>query len=106
MSYHSTKQAIYDFFVAYQRRTGGVPPAIGDVCDNCHVARSTAKYHIDRLVLDGKLHRVGRGRRCVAVAGGRWAPPGSASRGRRHLSDKEPTRDNGDIKCPSQTATF
>jgi hypothetical protein len=72
-----TRQLVYDFFVAYQQRNGGLPPSLEDICRGCYLAsRSAAKRHVDALIAEGRLRRIGAGARCIVVAGGRWTPPG------------------------------
>jgi hypothetical protein len=67
---------VLDYFVHYQERHLGVPPALRDLVEALGFSStSVARSVVRGLVRDGLLCRVGDGSRRYVVRGGRWLPP-------------------------------
>jgi transcriptional regulator with XRE-family HTH domain len=74
---------VLDYFVRYQERHLGVPPALREVVEALGLSStSVARGVVKGLVRAGLLCKVGDGSRCYVVRGGRWLPPEGRGDGR------------------------
>ena len=66
------RQQLMEFIVAYKQANDGLSPTVRDMMDGCNLSSSSlVNHHIEVLVKQGKLRRVGYHRN-LAVVGGRW----------------------------------
>ncbi len=69
-----TREHVFAFVVQYKREHDGLSPTISEIADACYLHPSTARYHLTRLELEGRIRITGR--RGIEVIGGAWEPPG------------------------------
>lgn len=67
----STRERIYNFIVSFKRKHDGVAPTFREICDEVHIVKSTADFHMKKLEDEGRVTRLPGGRG-IMVAGGKW----------------------------------
>ncbi len=67
------REKILAYIIDFKQKNDGLSPTVRDITKNCEFSStSVTDYHLDKMVVDGKIKRQRRG---IMIPGGSWTPP-------------------------------